>query len=110
MELIIQTSRPVFDTTQIARGYLIFARHRSWNEGRGGIMTAVSADRLAVQFHPGIGNVMNHFFIPAHEVAGGEWEIRWSKDMTEISSVGDDSPENGDAQEDDSSQEAEDDI
>lgn len=87
MSLIIQTSRPVFDTKKVAKGYLLYAKHRSWDEGRGGIVTSVSEDRLIVQFHPGIGNVMNHFVIPATEVAGEQWVIRWSKDLTEIWSV-----------------------
>ena len=86
MALIIQSSRPVFDTTQIEKGYLLYAKHRSWPEGHGGIVTGVNEDRLVVQYHPGIGNVTNHFFIPAQEVSDGEWEIRWSKDLTEVES------------------------
>ena len=87
MSLIIQTSRPVFDTKEVAKGYLLYAKHRSWDEGRGGIVTSVSEDRLVIQFHPGIGNVMNHYVIPATEVDDGQWVIRWSKDLTEVWSV-----------------------
>lgn len=87
MELIIDSTRQVFDTAVIKKGYLVYARHRSWDSGRVGIVTGAGEDRLTVQFHPEIGNVMNHFFIPAKEVAGGQWHIRWSSDMSEIGEV-----------------------
>ena len=41
-----------------------------------------------MQFHPGIGNVTNHFFILASEAAAGQWEIRWSVDMSEVYEYG----------------------
>lgn len=87
MSLIITADRSVFDTSQVKKADLIYAKHRSWNEGHGGIVTAVTEDKLTVQFHPEIGNVMNHFFIPAKEVADGQWGIRWTTDMTEIGEV-----------------------
>ena len=93
MALIIQTSRPVFDASQVEKGCLLYAKHRSWDAGLGGFVTSVSEDRLVVQYHPGIGNVTNHFFIPAKEVADGQWEIRWSKDLTEIKSYPESSAE-----------------
>ena len=87
MELLIIENRPVFDTEQIARGCLMYARHRSWDEGRGGVVTRVTPEKLTVQYHPGIGNVTNHFYIPVNEAAEGEWEIRWTKDLLEIGEV-----------------------
>lgn len=84
MELITERSKKVYDTSGIQPGDLMYAKHRTWTEGRGGFVTAVTDERLTVQYHPGIGNVTNHFFIPVEEVIGGEWEIRWSADMTEI--------------------------
>ena len=84
MELIVIENRPVFDTAQIARGDVLYARHRSWDEGRCGIVTRVTADKLTVQYHPAIGNVTNHFYIPVTEAVDGQWEIRWSKDLLEI--------------------------
>lgn len=89
MALIQESSRPVFDTTQIERGHLLYAKHRSWDEGKGGIVTRVSEDEITVQFHPGIGNVTNHFFIPAKEVAAGEWLVRWSADLSEVKTTED---------------------
>lgn len=87
MPLVKTEERPVFDTALIAKGYLLYARHRSWDEGLCGIVTRVSEEKVTAQYHPKIGNVTNHFHIPAKEVADGQWEIRWSKDMTEIGSV-----------------------
>ena len=26
----------------------------------------------------------NHFFLPADEVAAGEWEVRWSEDLSKV--------------------------
>lgn len=87
MELIVIENRPVFDTTQVERGDLVYARHRSQETGRGGIITRVTAEKLTVQYHPRVGNVTNHFEIPISEVAEGQWEIRWSKDLLEIGDV-----------------------
>ena len=88
MALIIQSSKPIFDLSKIEKGHLIYARHRSWSDGLVGIITGVSEDRLVVQYHPAIGNVMNHFFIPATEVSAEEWEIRWSEDLTNVWTTG----------------------
>ena len=87
MELVVIENRPVFDTTQAERGDLVYARHRSWEKGRGGILTRVTAEKLTVQYYPPIGNVTNHFEIPISEAAAGQWEIRWSKDLLEIGDV-----------------------
>lgn len=84
MALIVDSITKVFDTSQIKKGYLMYAKHRSWPDGRGGFVTAVTDKQITVQYHPGIANVTNHFFLPADEVAEGEWEVRWSDDLTEI--------------------------
>ena len=84
MALVSETSRPLIDLEQIAEGDLLYAKHRSWPDGRGGIVTDVRPERLTIQFHPELGNVMNHFFIPASEIADKQWEIRWSRDMQEV--------------------------
>lgn len=82
--LITEKPETVFDTSEIKAGYLVFAKNRSWNEGIGGFVTAVTGKEVVVQYHPGIGNVTNHFFIRANEVVAGDWEIRYSADMSEI--------------------------
>lgn len=73
-----------FDLEQIRRGYLLWGRHYTWNEGKAGFVTSATEDQLIVQYQPGIGNVTNHFIIPVSEAAEGQWEIRWSADMTDI--------------------------
>ena len=62
----------------------MYAKHRTWPEGKSGFVTAVTDKQITVQYHPGIGNVTNHFFLPADEVAAGEWEVRWSADLKEV--------------------------
>lgn len=84
MPLIIDSTKRVFDVSLLKKGYLLFAKHKTWPEGKGGFVTAVTEKEVTVQYHPGIGNVTNHFFLPAEEVASGEWEVRWSEDLTEV--------------------------
>lgn len=85
MELIIERSEALFDSSAIAPGDAIYAKHYSWNDGgRCGFVTSVTDKQITVQFHPGIGNVTNHFFIPVSEAVNGDWEIRWSKDLVTV--------------------------
>ncbi len=84
MPLVIEKPRAAFDMSQIERGYLLWGRHSTWNEGKAGFVTAATEDQLIVQYYPGIGNVTNHFIIPVSEAAEGQWEIRWSSNMTDI--------------------------
>ena len=95
MALIISSTRSEFDLTQIEKGHLIYAKHQAWDSGRVGIVTGLTKDRITVQFHPVIGNVMNHFFISAQEVAEGSWTIRWSADLEEIFKYPQDNIEEG---------------
>lgn len=88
MSLITKRQADVFDLSQIARGYLLWGKHNTWPEGRAGFVTAATEDQLIVQYFPGIGNVTNHFVIPVSEAASGQWEIRWSADMSEIQEYG----------------------
>ncbi len=84
MGLIVDAVSKVFDAAQIEKGYLVYAKHRTWNEGKAGFVTAITDKQITVQYHPGIANVTNHFFLSADEVASGEWEVRWSKDMSVV--------------------------
>ncbi len=84
MALVIEKPVESFDLEQIRRGYLLWGRHYTWNEGKAGFVTSATEDQLIVQYQPGIGNVTNHFIIPVSEAAEGQWEIRWSADMTDI--------------------------
>lgn len=84
MALIIEKPMTAFDLSQIERGCLLWGRHTTWNEGKAGVVTSAMEEQLIVQYYPGIGNVTNHFIIPASEVAEGQWEIRWSADMANV--------------------------
>ncbi len=88
MALVTENPRAAFDLAEIKRGCLLWGRHRTWSEGKAGFVTSAAEDLLIVQYHPGIGNVTNHFMIPVSEVVDGQWEIRWSADMSEVSEYG----------------------
>ena len=84
MGLLKDSVIKVFDARSIKKGNLVYGKHQTWQEGKAGFVTAVTEEELTVQYHPGIANVTNHFFIPASEVADGQWELRWSDDLSEI--------------------------
>lgn len=84
MGLITEKPTAAFDLTQIGRGRLLWAKHFSWDEGKAGFVTAARENQLIVQYYPGIGNVTNHFMIPVSEAADGQWEIRWSADLSSV--------------------------
>lgn len=88
MSLVIEKPRVAFDMSQVKCGYLLWGRHRTWKEGKAGVVTSATENQLICQYYPGIGNVTNHFIIPVSEAAGGQWEIRWSADMAEIKKFG----------------------
>ena len=93
MELVKEWPVPSFDLSLVKRGDLLWGKHRTWDAGKAGFVTAATETQLIVQYHPGIGNVTNHFIIPVSEASGGQWEIRWSSDMTEIYEYGTSSEE-----------------
>lgn len=84
MELVIEKPVVAYDLTQIKRGMLLYGKHSTWSEGKAGFVTSAKEDQLIIQYHPGIGNVTNHFIIPVSEAVDGQWEIRWSADLTEV--------------------------
>ena len=88
MSLVAEKQTAVFDLAQIRRGDLLYGRHCTWDKGKSGFVTSATENQLTVQYFPGIGNVTNHFIIYISEVVNGEWEIRWSADMTEIKEFG----------------------
>lgn len=88
MALVVEKPVASFDLSQIQRGYLLWGRHYTWNEGKAGFVTSATENQLIVQYHPGIGNVTNHFIIPVSEAVDGQWEVRWSADMSEIQEYG----------------------
>ena len=101
MELVIEKPITAYDLTLIRRGTLLYGKHKTWSEGKAGFVTSAKEEQLIVQYHPDIGNVTNHFIIPVSEAVSGQWEIRWSADLTEIHEY------NGKEQTDEERQEAE---
>lgn len=86
MELFLEKCKGVFNTG-IKKGTLIWAKKDGWEAGIPGFVSAVSEDKLVVMFHPNISNVVNHYIIPADEVAGNRWQVRWSEDLTGINEL-----------------------
>lgn len=82
--LIINDSVPRYDLTEIKRGTLIWAKHRSWAEPVTGFVMYAGDDDVIVQYPPTLRNVTNHFHIPAKEAGSKEWEIRYTNDMETI--------------------------
>lgn len=82
--LVTEKPEAAFDLSQVQPGFLLYGKHSTWDAGKSGIVTSATEKQLTVQYHPGIGNVTNHFFIPVSEAANKEWEIRWSDDMSEV--------------------------
>ena len=84
MGLITEKPTAAFDLTQIWHGCLLWAKHFSWEEGKAGFVTTAAENQLIVQYYPGISNVTNHFMIPVSEAAEGQWEVRWSADLSSV--------------------------
>ena len=84
IELIKQTERHIFNIEAVKPGRMIYARHKSWEEGSGGYISAVGEDEIVVQCYAGLRNTASHFKILSEEVAKEQWEIRWSHDLKQI--------------------------
>ena len=82
--LIVKEPTEKFNTEEIRRGTLVYAKHKTWENGEKGFVTTASEDEVIVQYPPKIGNVTNHFFLRAEEVAKGDWEVRYTNDMETI--------------------------
>lgn len=78
--LIIDDTKPVFNTEEIHRGTLVYARKSYWNEGISGFVTETSEKELRIQFLPAIQNVVSHCYVSAEDVANGLWTLRYSND------------------------------
>lgn len=99
MALVIEQPTAAFDLSQIKRGDLVWGKHFTWDEGKAGFVTAATKEQLIVQYHPGIGNVTNHFIVPVAEAVEGQWQLRYSSDMTEVYEYGFDDEEEQDSEE-----------
>ena len=68
---INRIERAEFNLDEIRRGTLIYAKHRSWKEGKSGIVYHAAAERITVLYPNEKTNTQNHFFIPVSD--DGEW-------------------------------------
>ena len=50
MSLVTEKPRAAFDLAEIRRGYLLWGRHRTWDEGKAGFVTSATEDQLIVQY------------------------------------------------------------
>lgn len=92
--IINHIERAEFNLDEIKKGTLIYARHKSWNEGISGIVTRAIESQITVLFPHEKTNTQNHFFIPAVEVETDQWEIRYSNDgLQTVHAYGEDSNE-----------------
>ncbi len=82
--MIIKEDRPIYDLSKIKEKNAVWAKHKTWSEGKVGLIAIATEDSLVIQFQPTIRNVTNHFKIPVTEAAAGEWEIRISGDLKDI--------------------------
>lgn len=60
--LIVKEPTEKFNTEEIRRGTLVYAKHKTWENGEKGFVTIASEDEVIVQYPPKIENVTNHFF------------------------------------------------
>ena len=87
MDLIVNKDGKAFNLELLKKGTLIWAKYKDWEDGIGGFVSAVTEDSLVVMYHPDISNVVNHYIIPAWEVADGKWNIRWSDDLVTVNEM-----------------------
>lgn len=83
--LIKSETTQSYNTEEMQCGMLMYVKHRTWDKGERGFITYVDKELIIIQYYPGIGNVTNHIKLYVQEVAAGEWDIRWSDDLTSVS-------------------------
>ena len=100
MPIIKNNTRTEIDLDEIKRGTLIWAKHRTWECGIGGVVSTVNADMIFVRFLPKIQNVRNHYVITAKELEKCEWQVRYSSDdLMSINTFGSEEEEETDGSE-----------
>ena len=75
MALVVEQPIATFDLSEIARGDLVYGKHRTWPEGKAGFVTSATEKELIVQY-------------PIDEAVDAQWEIRYSHDMSEVKTYG----------------------
>jgi len=82
MSQLLKEGNATFNMNEIEVGYLIWAKHNTWEVGMTGIVVSVNANQITVQFPNRIGSSTNHFIINAADV--GLWKIRYSENLEKI--------------------------
>ena len=88
MALVVEQPIATFDLSEIARGELVYFKHRTRPEGKDGFVTSATEKELIEKYQTSIDNVTNHFRIPIDEAVDAQWEIRYSHDMSEVTTYG----------------------
>lgn len=88
MSVIAEQMKKVFDKERISRGQVAYAKYRTWEAGKCGLITSVTEEELIIQYTSSIGSSTNYFAIPVTEMVKGEWELYWSWDLATIMSEG----------------------
>ena len=84
MELVREISRSIFNLETISPGTMVYAKHKSWDQPKSGIVTKAAEEEIRVQYVPVIGTVTNYFSVRAGEVKNKEWTLAWSDDFVTI--------------------------
>lgn len=82
--LIKTASVSQFDTEEIKRGTLVWAKKDGWDEAETGFVSEATADVVTVQFPAKVSSVVNHFFIKIADAVAGKWSVRYTNDMETI--------------------------
>lgn len=93
MSILTTSNNTAFDKSKIAKGDLVRAKYKGWDEAINGIVAKVTDSEIRVLYIGTIRNITNYFTIKAEEVQAGAWEISWSHDLTQTETEG----ENNDA-------------
>ena len=81
MALVVEQPIATFDLSEIARGDLVYGKHRTWPEGKAGFVTSATEKELHVQYNPTNAKETN-------DSVDAQWKIRYSHDMSEVKTYG----------------------
>ena len=81
--LIVKEPTEKFNTEEIRRGTLVYAKHKTWRmEKKGLLQQQVKMSDCAVSAKD--RKCHKSLFLRAEEVAKGDWEVRYTNDMETI--------------------------
>lgn len=86
-EIIIPTEGVIFNLDVIKRGNFIYAKGKTWTEGRNGLIVRANEQEITAIFLTE-NSAAGYFKIKIGEI--GEYEMRISGDLTEVMEYGGD--------------------